>query len=236
LISVSGTEEARGVPGIEDVIVTASPGENIIPFPEQNCYVGFLTARADTPAAVNDALSKAAHLIEMELQPLECEWWARKIDDQASYLPPLSHNIKTLGDEELKEARLAVLPLVGAANFGELPLQLSLAEADKCIRWLEEGNKGETSPSLWLIADGRGAVLGSVSGETCYVSCLSVIPDQRHTGLGTALVRTLMSMFARQGCKRMEVLVDPRDAGSSGLFRRLGFTMEVSGGQACCAC
>lgn len=236
LVSVSGIEKARSVPSIQDVIVTASPGEIIIPFPEQNCYVGFLTARADTPGAVEEALNKAAELIEMDLQPLGCECWARQIDDQASYQAPASHNIRTLRDEGIEEARLAVLPLVGAANFGELPTHLSLAEADKCIRWLEEGNKGETSPSLWLIAEGRGAALGSVCGEVCYVSCLSVIPDQRHTGLGTALMRTLMSMFAEQGCKKMEVLVDPREAGSSGLFRRLGFTMEVPGGQSCCTC
>jgi len=236
LISVSGIEKARDVPGIEDVIVTASPGEIIIPFPEQNCYVGFLTAKAETSAAVNEALSKAAQLVKLELQPLGCECWARKVDDQASYVPPTSHSIRALGDKNFDEARLAVLPLVGAANFGELPPQLSLVEADRCIRWLEEGNKGETSTSFWLIAEGRGAALGSVSGETCYVSCLSVVPDQRHTGLGTALMRTLMSMFAQQGCKKMEVLVDPREAGSSGLFRRLGFTMEVPGGQACCTC
>ncbi|MGH9970559.1 MAG: GNAT family N-acetyltransferase [Pyrinomonadaceae bacterium] len=235
LLSVSGVEKARGVPSIKDVIVTASPGELIIPFPEQNCYVGFLTASAETPAAVEEALQAAAGMIEMDLQPIECECWAREIEDQLSYQPPPEHHIRTLGDLDTNEARKAVLPIVASANFGELPPQLSLDEAEKCIRWLEECNKGETSPSLWLIADG-GAALGSVCDDTCYVSCLSVIPEHRHTGLGTALMRTLMSIFARQGQTRMEVIVDPREPGSSGLFRRLGFTMEVPGEQTCCAC
>jgi biotin carboxylase/GNAT superfamily N-acetyltransferase len=235
LLSVTGVEKARSVPSIQDVIITASPGDIIIPFPEQNCYVGFLTARADTSAAVEEALSNAAGLIEMDLQPIECEYWSRNLEDQGSYQPPLDLNIRTLSDYDIEQARNAVLPAVASANFGELPLKLSLEEAEKCIRWLEESNKGDTSPSLWVVAEG-GAALGSFSGETCYVSCLSVIPEHRHTGLGTALMRTLMSIFARQGRTRMEVIVDPREPGSSGLFRRLGFTMEVPGEQTCCAC
>lgn len=235
LQSVSGVEKARAVPSIKDVIVTASPGELIIPFPEQNCYVGFLTASADTPAEVEEALTAAAGLIEMDLQPIECECWSREIGDQRSYQPPAEHNIRTLGDYQTDEARKAVLPIVASANFGELPPQLSLDEAGKCIRWLEDCNKGETSTAFWLIAEG-GAALGSVCDDTCYVSCLSVIPEFRHTGLGTALMRTLMSIFARRGQTSMEVIVDPREPGSSGLFRHLGFTMEVPGERTCCAC
>lgn len=235
LLSVSGVSRAQNVPGVQDVIVTADPGDLIIPFPEQNCYVGFLTAKADTSEAVEEALTEAASAIEMDLQPIECECWSRDIEDQGSYQPPTEYSIKTLGNYEIDEARKAVLPIVASANFGELPPQLSLDEAEKCIRWLEDCNKGETSPSFWLIADG-GAALGSVCDNTCYVSCLSVVPDHRHSGLGSALMRTLMSIFARQGQTRMEVIVDPREPGSSGLFRRLGFTAEVSGEQTCCAC
>jgi len=235
LLYVNGLEKAQSVGGVQDVILTADPGDLIIPFPEQNCYVGFLTAKADTSEAVEHALTMAASAIEMELQPIECECWSRQIDDHQTYQPPAQYDIKTLEDYGFDEARKAVLPIVASANFGELPQQLSLAEAEKCIRWLEDCNKGETSPSLWLIADG-GAALGSVCDDTCYVSCLSVVPEHRNGGLGTALMRTLMSIFARRGQTRMEVIVDPRDPGSSGLFRRLGFAAEVSGEQTCCAC
>ncbi len=235
LVSVGGLEKAQKVAGIQDVILTAEPGDLIIPFPEQNCYVGFLTAKADTSEAVEQALTMAASAIEMDLRPIECECWSREIDDQRSYQPPAQYNIKTLDNYEFDEARKAVLPIVASANFGELPPHLSMEEAEKCIRWLEDCNKGETSPSFWLIADG-GAALGSVCDNTCYVSCLSVVPDHRHSGLGSALMRTLMSIFTRRGQTRMEVIVDPREPGSSGLFRRLGFTPEVSGEQTCCAC
>jgi biotin carboxylase/GNAT superfamily N-acetyltransferase len=235
LLSVSGLSNAQNVAGIQDVILTADPGDLIIPFPEQSCYVGFLTAKADTSEAVERALTIAAGAIEMELQPIECECWSRGIDDHRSYEPPAQYKIKTLEDYQFDEARKTVLPIVAAANFGELPPQLSLDEAEKCIRWLEDYNKGQTSPSFWLIADG-GAALGSVCDDTCYVSCLSVVPEHRHSGLGTALMRTLMSIFARRGQTRMEVIVDPREPGSSGLFRRLGFAAEVSGEQTCCAC
>jgi formate-dependent phosphoribosylglycinamide formyltransferase (GAR transformylase)/GNAT superfamily N-acetyltransferase len=235
LISVRGLDKAQNVGGIQDVILTADPGDLIIPFPEQSCYVGFLTAKADTSEEVERALTMAASAIEMDLQPIECECWSREIEDQRSYQPPAKYGVKTLDDYEFDEARKAVLPIVASANFGELPPQLSLEEAEKCIRWLEDCNKGETSPSFWLIADG-GAALGSVCDNTCYVSCLSVVPDHRHSGLGTALMRTMMSIFARRGQTRMEVIVDPREPGSSGLFRRLGFAAEVSGEQTCCAC
>src|SRR5262249_31626222 len=48
LKSIAGLDKARQVPGIEDVILNTCSGEVIVPFPEQSCYIGFLTASGDS--------------------------------------------------------------------------------------------------------------------------------------------------------------------------------------------
>jgi biotin carboxylase len=70
LVAVRGLEQAERVGAIEDVMVCGTPGEDIVSFPEQGCYIGFLTARAGTSEAVTAALSEAAEHIELELAPL----------------------------------------------------------------------------------------------------------------------------------------------------------------------
>lgn len=71
LVAVRGLEQAGQVDAITDVMVCGTPGEVIVSFPEQGCYIGFLTARAATSAAVTAALSEAAERIQLELAPLE---------------------------------------------------------------------------------------------------------------------------------------------------------------------
>ena len=58
--SVSGIEDAARVSGVEDVIVTAKPGQHLIPLPEGASYLGFIFARGAESAAVERAL-RAAH-------------------------------------------------------------------------------------------------------------------------------------------------------------------------------
>jgi hypothetical protein len=60
LRAVRGREAALGVPGIEDVTISAHLGQELVPLPEGSRYLGFLLARADSPEAVEDAL-RAAH-------------------------------------------------------------------------------------------------------------------------------------------------------------------------------
>jgi biotin carboxylase len=57
--SVEGADRAAAVPGVEDVIVTAKPGQRLVPLPEGSSYLGFLFARADSPAEVERALRHA---------------------------------------------------------------------------------------------------------------------------------------------------------------------------------
>ena len=57
--SVEGAERARAVPGIEDVMITAKPGQRLVPLPEGSSYLGFIFARGDSPAEVELALRRS---------------------------------------------------------------------------------------------------------------------------------------------------------------------------------
>ena len=62
-VDVEGLDQARSIPGIEDVIVTAKQGQKLVPLPEGASYLGFIFARAETPDAVEHALrSSHGHL------------------------------------------------------------------------------------------------------------------------------------------------------------------------------
>jgi biotin carboxylase len=57
--SAEGTEEALATEGIGDLIVTAKPGQHLLPLPEGASYLGFLFARGETPEAVECTLRQA---------------------------------------------------------------------------------------------------------------------------------------------------------------------------------
>jgi hypothetical protein len=57
---VDGEREARSVPDISDLTITAKPDARVTPLPEGKSYLGFIFAHAPTPLAVEQAL-RAAH-------------------------------------------------------------------------------------------------------------------------------------------------------------------------------
>lgn len=59
LEEVEGVEEAARIPGIEEILITAKPGERLIPWPEGKSYPGFLFSVGDTPAEAERALREA---------------------------------------------------------------------------------------------------------------------------------------------------------------------------------
>jgi len=69
LCGVSGVREARGVPGIDDVTISATLGRPLVPLPEGASYLGFIFARADTPAAVEAALREAHGRLRFDIDP-----------------------------------------------------------------------------------------------------------------------------------------------------------------------
>ena len=56
---VEGVDEARAVPNVTDVRITAKADALVVPLPEGKSYLGFLFARSDDPAAVERSLRLA---------------------------------------------------------------------------------------------------------------------------------------------------------------------------------
>ena len=59
LREVRGRDEALTVPGIEGIEITITLGQPVVPLPEGDRYLGFVFARADTPARVEAVLREA---------------------------------------------------------------------------------------------------------------------------------------------------------------------------------
>jgi biotin carboxylase len=57
---VDGQDEARAVPGVDDVQITAKPDQLLEPLPEAGSYLGFIFARAQSAAGAETAV-RAAH-------------------------------------------------------------------------------------------------------------------------------------------------------------------------------
>lgn len=64
---VEGVDQARHVPGVEDIIITATPGQLMIPLPEGASYLGFIFALAATPAGAEAALRHAHTRLRFDL-------------------------------------------------------------------------------------------------------------------------------------------------------------------------
>src|SRR5438132_8952866 len=70
LEEVRRREKALAVPGIEDLQITAQPGDEMVPLPEGTRYLGFLIARGETPEAVETALRDAHSKLKFVISPI----------------------------------------------------------------------------------------------------------------------------------------------------------------------
>jgi biotin carboxylase len=66
----SGVEEAARTPGVEEVTITAEPGQELLPLPEGSSYPGFIFARGDAPAFVEAALRAAHQRLHLHIKPV----------------------------------------------------------------------------------------------------------------------------------------------------------------------
>lgn len=63
-----GVEEARKIPGVEDVVITAKEGDMLNPLPEGASYPGFIFARGDEPGQVERVLRRAHGRLRMHVK------------------------------------------------------------------------------------------------------------------------------------------------------------------------
>jgi hypothetical protein len=66
---VNGLDEAREVPGVEDVRITAKADQLLLPLPEGASYLGFIFARAERPDLVTAALRRAHERLHFTIAP-----------------------------------------------------------------------------------------------------------------------------------------------------------------------
>jgi len=69
LESVGGLEAAQRVAGIDDVTITIPVGQEVVPLPEGNKYLGFIFARGDNPEAVEEALRDSHQCLRFQIAP-----------------------------------------------------------------------------------------------------------------------------------------------------------------------
>lgn len=67
---VDGQDEARAVPGITGLEITARLNYPIVPLPEGAAYLGFIFARGDDPESVEAALREAHAQLRIKIDPL----------------------------------------------------------------------------------------------------------------------------------------------------------------------
>ena len=56
---IEGQNKAKQVPGVEELVMTAEPGDLLIPLPEGRRYLGFILARGSKPKEVEETLREA---------------------------------------------------------------------------------------------------------------------------------------------------------------------------------
>jgi len=69
LEAASGEDAARSVPGITELTITARLHDAIAAWPEGSSYLGFLFARGDTPAKVEQSLREAHEKLSFTIRP-----------------------------------------------------------------------------------------------------------------------------------------------------------------------
>ncbi|MFN2568618.1 MAG: ATP-grasp domain-containing protein [Candidatus Dormibacteria bacterium] len=69
LRSVTGIDEVRSLPGLDSVSITIPPGEEVVPLPEGDRYLGFLFASGPTPEAVERDLRAAHSRLTITIDP-----------------------------------------------------------------------------------------------------------------------------------------------------------------------
>jgi biotin carboxylase len=62
---ISGLDAALQVSGIEDIVITAKPGQRMVPLPEGASYLGFIFARGPAADLVDRALREAHSMLEL---------------------------------------------------------------------------------------------------------------------------------------------------------------------------
>jgi biotin carboxylase len=70
LRAIHGADAARAVPGVRDVVITARPGDVLVPLPEGHSYLGFVFATGPDPGQVAATLRAAVACLALDVAGL----------------------------------------------------------------------------------------------------------------------------------------------------------------------
>jgi biotin carboxylase len=70
LREVNGVPSARAVSGIDDLVIGIPIGDELVPLPEGDRYLGFIFASGNTPTAVEASLRTAHQCLRFEIEPV----------------------------------------------------------------------------------------------------------------------------------------------------------------------
>jgi biotin carboxylase len=73
LREVEGLDRAEAVAGVEEIVMSLLPGQEVLPLPEGNRYLGFIFARGESPLEVEDTLRRSHALLDVRIEPNETE-------------------------------------------------------------------------------------------------------------------------------------------------------------------
>ncbi|MDX1486609.1 MAG: ATP-grasp domain-containing protein [Acidiferrobacterales bacterium] len=88
---VEGVMTAQRVPYIDEVVIQLREGYELVPWPEGSSYLGFIFARAPTPALAEAALRQAHRCLNIVVAPL----W--KLSPQPAATRTASHSLSRVG-------------------------------------------------------------------------------------------------------------------------------------------
>ena len=90
--------------------------------------------------------------------------------------------------------------------------------------------KLERDPELFIVGEleGRivGAVLGCYDGRRGWVNHLAVAPDRQREGVGSMLMAELEARFRAIGCVKVNLLIEPDNAGVQRFYDRIGYARD----------
>lgn len=70
LQKILGVTQARQIQGVTDIKINISPGNELLPLPEGNQYLGYIFAQANTSEQVTEALNNAYAKLDFKVTPL----------------------------------------------------------------------------------------------------------------------------------------------------------------------
>ena len=90
--------------------------------------------------------------------------------------------------------------------------------------------KTSRDPDLFLVAlaDGKvvGTVMGGYDGHRGWVYALAVDDQERHRGIGSALVDSIEEALKSLGCLKVNLQVVGANSGVVEFYEKLGFSVE----------